>query len=129
MTALVRPRVLLADDHPAILEALEHLLAPECEVVGAVGDGAAALEAATRLRPDVVVVDLNMPLITGLEVCRQITLSHPEVRVILLSAGDDTAIRDRSLALGASAMIAKHQVVTLLMPAIHHALRVSSTDG
>ena len=127
MTALVRPRVLLADDHPAILAALERLLEPECEVVGAVGDGAAALEAATRLHPDVVVVDLNMPGITGLEVCRQVTLSHPEVRVILLSAGDDTAIRDRSLALGASAMIAKHQVVTLLLPAIHHALRVSST--
>ena len=74
-----RPRVLLADDHPSLLTALKRLLAPDCDVVGSVTDGAAALAETTRLQPDVVVLDVFMPGLDGLEVCRAITHTNPTI--------------------------------------------------
>lgn len=121
MTTRVRPRVLLADDYSGILAALRRLLTPDCEVVGSVSDGAAALEATARLQPDVIVLDVNMPDISGLEVCRQVTQTNPHVKVILLSAASHGAIRDKGLALGAFAVVAKQQVTDLLLPAIQAA--------
>ena len=67
-----RPRVLLADDHALLLGAFEKLLAAECEIVGQVADGRALVDAAERLRPDVIVLDISMPLLNGLEAGRQI---------------------------------------------------------
>ena len=78
-----RPRVLLADDHRLLREAFAHLLEPSCEVVGAVGDGRALLEAAQELRPDIVVLDIAMPLLNGLDAARQLKASMPEVRLDL----------------------------------------------
>jgi len=75
-----RPRVLVADDHADLVKAICRLLAMECDVVGSVADGSAVLEAAQRLRPDVIVVDLNLPNVNGLEACRQIRQAHPEMR-------------------------------------------------
>ena len=72
-----RPRVLLADDYPDILKAVARLLALDCEVVGTVADGGALLEAAQRLQPDVIVLDLSLPNVDGLEACRQIARAHP----------------------------------------------------
>jgi CheY-like chemotaxis protein len=68
-----RPQVLVADDHPEVMKAVCRLLALDCEVVGSVTDGSAVLEAAHRLQPDVIVLDLNLPNINGLEACSQIT--------------------------------------------------------
>jgi CheY-like chemotaxis protein len=68
-----RPRVLLAEDHPAVAKAVCRVLSLHCEVVERVADGSAVLEAAQRLEPDVIVVDLNLPNVNGLEVCRQIS--------------------------------------------------------
>ena len=73
-----RPRVLLADDHRLLREAFTQLLAPSCEVVGAVADGRALLAAAQELRPDVVVLDIAMPLLNGLDAARQ--LQAPDAR-------------------------------------------------
>ena len=77
-----RPRVLLADDHRLLREAFVKLLEPDCDVVGAVTDGRALLEAAPKLRPDVVVVDIAMPLLNGLDAARQLKRSMPSVKVI-----------------------------------------------
>jgi DNA-binding NarL/FixJ family response regulator len=103
----MRPRVLVADDHPEMVKAICRLLALDCEVVGTVSDGGDALGAAQRLRPDVVVIDLNLPTISGLEVCRQVTQALPETKVILFTAANDPYIRQRAFEQGASAFVCK----------------------
>ena len=102
-----RPRVLVADDHPAIVTAVSRLLALDSEVVGTVADGRLLLEEAQRLQPDVIVLDVNLPHLNGLDACRQITQVNPEIRVIVFSAMTDPAIPERSLAAGASAFVSK----------------------
>ena len=102
-----RPRVLLADDYPGMVKSVSRLLAMDCEVVGSVADGSALIEAAQRLQPDVVVLDLNLPNVHGLEACRQITQVNPEMKVIVFTAMSDPESRQRSLAAGASAFVSK----------------------
>lgn len=104
---LTRPRVLLVDDHPGILKALGRVLSSECDVVGAIGDGEDVADAATRLQPVVIVVDVNLPHVSGLDVCREITRSHPQVKIILMSAMADEGMRDEVLAAGASGFFNK----------------------
>ena len=102
-----RPRVLLAEDHPGVAKAVCRVLALDCEVVGSVADGSAVLEAAQRLQPDVIVIDLNLPNVDGLEVCRQITQVNPEAKVIVFSAMNDPDVTRRSFEVGASAFVFK----------------------
>ena len=111
MTAMpIRPRVLIADDHADLVKAVSRLLAVDCDVVGTVGDGSAVLEAAQRLQPDVIVVDLNLPNVNGLEACRQITQVNPEAKVIVFTAMNDPDIRQRAIEVGASAFVSKMAV-------------------
>jgi len=116
--SIERPRVLLADDFPDLLTATQRLLALDCTVVGSVDDGGALLKAAERLQPDVIVVDLNLPTVNGLDACRQITRAHPHIRVILVTAGRDPAIMGAALEAGASAFIEKRAMADELLPAI-----------
>ena len=102
-----RPRVLLVDDHPGIVRALSRLLSTECDVVGVMADGREAADAAARLQPVVIGVDLNLPDVSGLDVCRQIRDSNPRVKVVVISARIDEAIRDEALAAGASGFFEK----------------------
>ena len=102
-----RPRVLLVDDHPGVVRALSRMLSTECDVVGVMADGREAAAAAARLQPVVVVVDLNLPDVSGLDVCRQIRDSNPRVKVVVISARIDDAIRDEALAAGASGFFEK----------------------
>ena len=74
----LRPRVLLADDYPDMVKAVSRLLALDCEIVGSVADGSALLEAAQRLQPDVIVLDVNLPNVHSLEACREITRVNPD---------------------------------------------------
>jgi CheY-like chemotaxis protein len=99
--------VLIADDYPDMVKAVGRLLAEDCDVVGSVADGSALLEAAQRLQPDVVVLDLNLPNADGLEACRRITHANPQTKVIVFTATIDPDVRQRSLALGASAYVCK----------------------
>ena len=91
------------------------------EVVGRVTDGSALLEAAERYQPDVIVLDVTMPGIDGLEACRQIKMAAPHTRIVFLTAADDAAIRERALSLGASAFVVKYRAWEQLLPAIHGA--------
>jgi DNA-binding NarL/FixJ family response regulator len=116
-----RPRVLLAEDYEALLVALRRLLAPSCDVVGSTADGLAVVDAAVRLRPDVTVLDLNLPTINGLEACRRIKEALPLSKVILITAADDDALKERAFELGASAFVLKHRVADDLGPAIQQA--------
>ena len=102
-----RPRVLLVDDHPGIVRALSRLLSTECDVVGVMADGREVAAAAARLQPVLIVVDLNLPDVSGLDVCRQIRDSNPRVKVVVISARIDEAIRDEALAAGASGFFDK----------------------
>lgn len=102
-----RPRVLIAEDHPGVAKAVCRLLALDCDIVGNVADGRTALEAAHRLQPDVIVVDLNLPHIHGLDVCRQITQVNPQAKIIVFSAMNDPDVKQRSVEVGASAFVSK----------------------
>jgi DNA-binding NarL/FixJ family response regulator len=83
--AETRPRLILADDHPMMLAGLRKLLAPGCEVVAEAADGRALLAAAERLRPDLVIADISMPGVDGLEATRRLQASVPGARVLILS--------------------------------------------
>ena len=113
-----RPRVLIADDYPGMVKAVSRLLALDCEVVGTVGDGGALLEAAQRLQPDVIVLDLNLPHVDGLEACRQIKEHNPAVKIIVFTAMIDFEVEERSLAVGASAFVSKLAPVEDLRSAV-----------
>jgi CheY-like chemotaxis protein len=117
-----RPRVLLADDDAAILNAFERLLTPSCDVVGCVSDVGALLEAASRLQPDVIVVDLFMPTDEGLETCRQLKGVMPRARIVVVSGANDAATRTNALKAGASAFVSKIQAADDLLPAIQEAI-------
>jgi DNA-binding NarL/FixJ family response regulator len=101
------PRVLLAEDHPGVAKAVCRVLSLECDIVGTVADGHAVLEAARQLQPDVIVVDLNLPGIDGLEVCRQVTQLNPLAKVVVFTATNDPDIRQRAFEVGASAFVSK----------------------
>ena len=118
---MIRPRVLLADDYPGFIAAIGRLLAQHCEVVGSVEDGARLLEEAARLQPDVIVLDLHMPAMNGIDACRELTRTLPRARIIVLTAEDDAVVRKVVLAAGASAFIEKQAVGTDLLPAVRNA--------
>jgi DNA-binding NarL/FixJ family response regulator len=111
-------RVVLADDHVGVLTALRRLLAPWCEIVDQVTTGGAAVEAATRLHPDVVVLDISLADASGLVVCARIKQAVPQTRVVVLTAADDPQIRTRAFEAGASAFVLKHLVTHDLLEAI-----------
>ena len=83
------------------------MLSSECDILGHVADGRTVLDAAHRLQPDVVVVDLNLPDVHGFDVCRQIKQDNPAVKVVVFSAMNDPDIRQRSVEVGASAFVCK----------------------
>jgi len=102
-----RPRVLVADDHAELAKAVCRMLSLECDVVGTVSDGSALMEATGRLRPDVIVLDVNLRDVNGLEACRQITQVSPGTKVIMFTAMDDPEIIERSFELGAAGFVSK----------------------
>jgi DNA-binding NarL/FixJ family response regulator len=99
--------VVLADDHPMMLEGLRKLLRPDFEVVGAVTDGRALLEAAERLQPDLVITDISMPGMDGLEATRQLRAVVPGVRVLVLSVHTEPAWVRAAFEAGACGYLSK----------------------
>src|SRR6476619_2866798 len=97
-----RPRVLVADDHRLLREAFAQLLQRDCDVVGSVGDGRALLAAAPDLRPEIVVLDIAMPLLNGLDAARQLRRVMPEVKVIFLTMSEDPDIAAEAFQVGAA---------------------------
>lgn len=113
-----RPRVLLAEDHRLLREAFVKLLEPDCDVVGAVADGRALLDAAPKLRPDVVVVDVAMPLLNGLDAARQLKQAMPSVKVIFLTVSEDPDLAAEAFRAGGSAFLLKNSAASELLQAI-----------
>ena len=120
---MTRPRVLLADDHRMMAEGLKALLPDEFELVGIVEDGRAMVEAAGRLRPDVIVADVAMPNLNGFEALTLLRKSHPNIKVIFLTMHQNAAYARRALDAGACGFVVKHSASEELVVAIHAALK------
>jgi DNA-binding NarL/FixJ family response regulator len=121
-----RVRVLLADDHRIVAEGLRGLLAAECDLVGLVEDGRALVEASRRLRPDVIVADITMPELNGIEAMEEIRLFDTDVRVVFLTMHRDVAYARRALEAGASGYVLKHAASEELVMAVRAAAQGST---
>lgn len=121
-TAAKLPRVLLADDHPAMLVMAASALEGECDVVGAVADGAALLTAAARLDPEVVVLDIGMPQLDGLEAARELHRTQPRARLVFLTVHDDADFARAALTAGALGYVVKARLASDFLPAVRAAL-------
>jgi DNA-binding NarL/FixJ family response regulator len=102
-----RPRVLLADDHALVLEAFRSLLEPEFEIVGAALDGRELIEKARELKPDLIVADIWMPQLNGLEACRAIHAESPATKIVFLTANEDADYAAAAFRLGAAGYLLK----------------------
>lgn len=120
---MTRPRILLADDHAILLEAFKALLEPEFDVVGTVTDGRALLAEFSRLHPDVVVIDISMPLLNGLDAGRQLKAQQRSVKLIYLTMNKNPDLAGEALRLGASGYVLKSSAASELRQAIREALK------
>jgi DNA-binding NarL/FixJ family response regulator len=118
-----RPRILLADDHTMIVEALQHLLHDEFDVVGTVSDGHALLKAAARLRPDLAVVDIGMPLLNGLDAGRRLKSLQPALKIVYITQSHEPRYAQAALNQGASGYLLKNSAASELKKAIRQALK------
>ena len=117
-----RPRVVVADDDAVLRYTVKLIIEKKCEVVGEAADGAAAVELAEELRPDVVLLDISMPAMTGLEAARLIRERLPDVRVIIVSNHTTPEYIEEALRIGAHGYVVKGSATFQLPNAIQHAL-------
>lgn len=115
-------RVLLADDHANVREDLRRVLEPEFEIVGEVANGLDLVAAATLLRPDIIVTDISMPSLNGIEAVRQIRKTNRRVKIIFLSPHPDVTHAAEALGAGGSAYLLKSSAVDSLLDAIREVL-------
>jgi DNA-binding NarL/FixJ family response regulator len=116
-----RPRILVADDHPQVREALRKLLEPAFDVIGCVSDGRALVKAAVELRPDLVLVDVGLPVMNGLDAGRKLKKLIPEVRLVYVSMDADPDIANEAFRIGASAYVLKSSMGEELLQAVQKA--------
>lgn len=118
-----KTRVLLADDHRIFLEGLKGLLEPEFDLVGNVEDGRALVKEAERLRPDVIVADISMPLLNGIDAVRQLKKSDNRTKVVFLTMHPDVSFAKLAFEVGASGYVIKNSASHELIAAIHAVMR------
>src|SRR4051794_31551919 len=116
-------RVLLADDHALLLTAYEKLLSGECDIVGQVTDGRALLAAADELKPDVIVLDISMPLLNGLEAARQIKQRRPDIKLVFLTMNEEPDVAAEAFRAGASGYLLKRSAGSELSAAIREVMQ------
>ena len=117
------PRLLLADDHAIFSDALRSLLEKNFEVIGQVSDGRALLDQAAKLKPDLVIVDVGMPVLNGLDAARRIREGNPKVKFIFLTMQNDPHLAAAAMELGHVAFVLKHSGGAELLKAIDEVLR------
>jgi DNA-binding NarL/FixJ family response regulator len=118
-----KPRVLLADDHKIVLEGLKSLLGAEFEVVGSAEDGRALVDQAAILHPDVILADISMPRLNGIEAARQIKKIDKNIKIVFLTMHPDATYAANAFEAGASGFVLKHSAPTELVTAIHEAMK------
>jgi len=117
-----RPTTLIADDHAVFVEGLQRILEERCNLVGTVANGRDLLEAAQRLRPEVIVTDVSMPVVNGIEAVRQLSKHGPRSQVVVLSMHDDKELAKEAFRAGARAYVLKTSASDELMIAIREVL-------
>ena len=120
---MTRPRVMIADDHTLLVDCLQSLLEPQCELVGTVGDGRALVEAAKRLRPDIILLDISMPVLNGLEAAHQLAVLVPDSKLIFLTMHADRTYLREAFRAGASGYVLKRSAASELQHAIAEVMR------
>lgn len=120
---MIKPRVLVADDHRMVAEGLKSLLAEEFELIGIVEDGRALVKAARELHPEVIVADISMPHLNGIDALVQLKRDNPNVRVVFLTMHRDAAYAHRALEAGAYGFVLKHAAPAELVLALRAALQ------
>lgn len=115
-------RVLLADDHQAVLQRVSRLLDEDFDIVGTVNTGRDAVELTLRLNPDVLVIDISMPILNGLQAAQRLRSAKQPTKVVFLTIHRDEDFVDAALSAGASGYVTKSDVATDLVPAISEAL-------
>ena len=132
---MTRPRVLMADDHSIVLAGLRKLVEEHCEVVGTVEDGRALIEAAKKLCPDIILLDIAMPLLNGLDAARQLVKLVPQSKLIFMTMQSSPTYATEAFKAGASGYLLKRSAVTELSQAIqmvlkgHHYITPLMTKG
>jgi len=117
-TTMKKPRVILADDHTLVMEGITMLLAGHVDLVGTAEDGRALVNAAVRLQPDVIVLDISMPKLNGIEAARQLRKLVPDAELIFLTQYSDALYVEEALRMGVSGYVLKHSAVAELWAAI-----------
>jgi len=118
-----KARVLLADDHKIVIEGLKSLLSDEFDILGHVEDGRALVDQASILHPDVIVSDISMPLLNGIEAARQIKRIDKNIKIVFLTMHPDATYAANAFEVGASGFVLKHSASTELIRAIHEAVK------
>ncbi|HEX5647792.1 MAG TPA: response regulator transcription factor, partial [Nitrospira sp.] len=120
---MIRPRILMADDHSLVLAGLRKLVEAEGEVVGTVEDGRALVEEAQKLRPDIILLDISMPLLNGLDAARQLTKLVPESKLLFLTMHATPTYATEAFKAGASGYLIKRSAASELKQAIQAVMR------
>src|SRR5579872_4220609 len=118
-----KPRILIADDHPILAEGLRSLLEPEFEVIGVVADGRELVAGAKKLAPDVIITDVAMPALNGIEAAAQLREIGVKAKVVILTMHRDVAYARRAMEAGAAGFVLKHSVASELITAVREALQ------
>jgi DNA-binding NarL/FixJ family response regulator len=118
-----RPRIILADDHRIVVEGLRSLLQSEFDLVGTAENGVDLVELAQRVKPDVIVTDISMPLLNGIDAVRKLRESGVQAKVVFLTMHPDVVYATRAMEAGASGYVLKHSAPDELIAAIHEVLR------
>ncbi len=116
-------RILLADDHTLVAEAIKRLLEPEYHVVGVVADGRSLLREVAALKPDVAIVDLNMPMLNGIDASKQLKALYPALKIVVLTMNEDAEIAAETMRTWASGYLLKKSAGSELVKAIQEVLR------
>lgn len=118
-----KPRLLLADDHELLLDGLKKILEPEFDLIGAVGDGRAAVAAFEELQPDLLLLDIALPLLNGIEAARKVKAASPRARILFVTMQTDRVYVEEAFRAGASGYVLKQAASRELVEAIKAVLR------
>ena len=119
----MKPRIVIADDHRIVVEGLRSLLQEEFELTGTAENGLALIELASKLKPDVIVTDISMPLLNGIDAVPKLREAGVESKIVFLTMHPDVVFATRAIAAGASGYVLKHSAPDELVAAIREALR------
>lgn len=122
----MKTKLLLADDHPPLVEAAVAILKPHYDIVGIAADGATLVSEALRLRPEVIVSDITLPIFNGIEAIHRLRLSNSQAKVVFLTVHSEEGFLTACMAEGALGYVLKSRMKTQLIPAIEAALEGKS---